>query len=325
MTEPPPPWTRRHLLGLEGMSPEEISTILDTAATMREVNQREIKKVPILRGKTVINLFFENSTRTRTSFELAGKRMSADVINVNVATSSAAKGETLYDTLANLQAMNPDAVVMRHPESGAHTFMARHLEAAVINAGDGRHEHPTQALLDLLTIRDHLPRIRRKGFDELQVAICGDVLHSRVARSNAHGLRTLGAKVRFVGPPTLMPARAAEAFGVEVHHRMEEGLEGVDVVMMLRAQKERMEGAFIPSIREYFTFWGLTRERLARAQPNAIVMHPGPMNRGMEISSEVADDPERAVILEQVANGLAVRMGVLYLLCGGAAVGRREE
>lgn len=309
-------WNRKHLLGMEGLTREEIGSMLDTAASLREVNRRDIKKVPTLRGKTVINLFFENSTRTRTSFELAGKRMSADVINMSVASSSVQKGETLIDTLTNLQAMNPDVVVVRHPESGALEFLARNLDAALVNAGDGRHEHPTQALLDLLTIEDHLPLLERDSFEGLTVAICGDVLHSRVARSNALALKTLGATVRFVGPPTLMPAQAEEAFGVQVYHDMEKGLEDAHVVIMLRLQRERMAGAFLPSIREYFEFWGLTRSRLKRAADNAIVMHPGPMNRGVEISSDVADDPDRSVILEQVANGLAVRMAVLYRLSG---------
>ena len=314
-------WHRKHLLGIAGLTREEIGAMLDTASSLREVNRRDIKKVPTLRGKTVINLFFEHSTRTRTSFELAGKRMSADVVNMSVSTSSVKKGETLIDTLANLQAMNPDVVVIRHPESGASEFLARHLDAALVNAGDGRHEHPTQGLLDLLTIRDHLPLLGQEQFEGLVVAICGDVLHSRVARSDAAGLRALGAEVRFVGPPTLMPAHAEEAFDVTVHHRMEEGLEGAHVVIMLRLQRERMQGAYLPSVREYFEFWGLTYARLARAAPNAIIMHPGPINRGVEIASEVADDPERSVILEQVANGLAVRMAVLYRLSG--AGGRR--
>ncbi|MBF0370860.1 MAG: aspartate carbamoyltransferase catalytic subunit [Magnetococcales bacterium] len=310
-------WNRKHLLGMEGLSRDEISTLLETAASIREINRREIKKVPTLRGRTVINLFYENSTRTRTSFELAGKRMSADVINVSVATSSVAKGETLYDTMANLEAMNPDVVVVRHPQSGANEFLAQHLDTAIVNAGDGRHEHPTQALLDILTIDDNLPRLGRDNFEGMEVAICGDSLHSRVARSNAIALKTLGAKVRFVGPPTLMPTRAEEAFGVKVYHDMDEGLDGVQVVMMLRLQRERMSGGFFPSIREYFEFWGLSRSRLAKAAPEAIVMHPGPMNRGVEIASDVADDPDRAVILEQVANGLAVRMAILYRLCAG--------
>ncbi|MBF0212623.1 MAG: aspartate carbamoyltransferase catalytic subunit, partial [Magnetococcales bacterium] len=286
------------------------------AASLREVNRREIKKVPTLRGKTVINLFFENSTRTRTSFELAGKRMSADVINMSVASSSVKKGETLIDTLATLQAMNPDVVVIRHPDSGAQEFLARHLDAAIVNAGDGRHEHPTQALLDLLTIHDHLPLLDRDGFEGLVVAVCGDSLHSRVARSLALGLRTMGGEVRFVGPPGLIPPKAEEAFGTRVYHSMDEGLDGAHVVMALRLQLERMSVGFIPSVREYFAFWGLTRERLQRAAPGAFVMHPGPINRGVEIASEVADDRERSVILEQVANGLAVRMAVLYRLCG---------
>ena len=315
-------WNRKHLLGMAGLTQEEIGSMLDTAASLREVNRRDIKKVPTLRGKTVINLFFENSTRTRTSFELAGKRMSADVVNMSVNTSSVQKGETLLDTLANLQAMNPDVVVIRHPESGVAEFLARNLDAALVNAGDGRHEHPTQALLDLLTMQDHLPLLGQDGFAGLSVAICGDVLHSRVARSTTIGLKTLGAEVRFVGPPTLMPAQAEKSFGVTVHHHMEEGLAGVQVIVMLRLQRERMSGAYLPSIREYFTFWGLTRRRLQQAAANAIVMHPGPMNRGVEIASDVADDPERSVILEQVANGLAVRMAVLYRLCG--AGGRRQ-
>jgi aspartate carbamoyltransferase catalytic subunit len=317
-------WNRKHLLGMSDLSREEIISILDTAASFREVNRRDIKKVPTLRGKTVINLFYENSTRTRTSFELAGKRMSADVINMSVASSSVKKGETLIDTLANLQAMNPDVVVVRHSESGAQEFLARYLDAAIVNAGDGSHEHPTQALLDLLTIDNHLPLMGWESFEGLTVAICGDVLHSRVARSNALGLTTMGANVRFVGPPTLMPSQVEEAFGVRVYHRMEEGIEGADVVMMLRLQQERMEGAFLPSVREYYEFWGLNHERLALAAPKAIVMHPGPMNRGVEITSKVADDPNHSVILEQVANGLAIRMAVLYRLCGVEAERIRE-
>ncbi len=308
-------WNRKHLLSMRGIGQEEILSILDTAASFREVNHRDIKKVPTLRGKTIINLFYENSTRTRTSFELAGKRMSADVINMSVASSSVKKGETLIDTLATLQAMNPDVVVVRHSESGAQEFLARHLNAAIINAGDGRHAHPTQALLDILTIHDHLPIMGREDFRGLKVAICGDILHSRVARSNAQGLATMGAEVRFVGPPTLMPAKVEEAFNVKVFHRMDEGIEGVNVVMMLRLQQERMTKGYVPSVREYFHYWGLTRKRLALASETAIVMHPGPMNRGVEIASEVADDLERSVILEQVANGLAIRMAVLYRLC----------
>ncbi|MBF0623758.1 MAG: aspartate carbamoyltransferase catalytic subunit [Magnetococcales bacterium] len=309
---------RKNLLGMADLTAEEIFRILDTAASFREVNARDIKKVPTLRGKTIINLFFENSTRTRTSFELAGKRMSADVINISASSSSVAKGETLYDTVATLQAMNPDVVVVRHAQSGAHVFLARNLpRTVVVNAGDGRHEHPTQALLDLLTIRDHLPAMKRQGFAGLQVAICGDVVHSRVARSNAIALNTLGARVRFVGPPTLMPAQAEQAWGVTVHSDMESGLAGVDVVMVLRLQNERMNGAFIPSVREYFEFWGINRDRLNLAAPHAVVMHPGPINRGVEIASDVADDPKRTLILEQVANGLAVRMALLYRLCGG--------
>jgi aspartate carbamoyltransferase catalytic subunit len=312
-------WNQKHLLGMEGLGREKIRHLLDTAVSMREVNHRDIKKVPTLRGKTIFNLFFENSTRTRTSFELAGKRMSADVINMSVASSSVKKGETLLDTVATLQAMNPDIVVMRHPESGAHALLAEHLgQSSIVNAGDGRHEHPTQALLDILTIQDNLPLMGKGGFEELTVAICGDVTHSRVARSNILGLTTLGARIRLVGPPTLMPPQVKKAFpGVEVFHDMDQGLKDVDVVMMLRLQMERMGTGFFPSIREYFEFWGLNKKRLSQARAHAIVMHPGPMNRGVEIASEVADDPDRAVILDQVANGLAVRMAVLYLLCGG--------
>lgn len=317
-------WTRRHLISMEGLTSEEIGVILDTAASLREVNRRDIKKLPTLRGKTTINLFYENSTRTRTSFELAGKRLSADVINISVATSSVKKGETLLDTMANMQAMNPDVVVLRHQEAGAQSFLARHMDASIVNAGDGRHEHPTQCLLDLLTIRDNLGMVGcPESFEGLKVAICGDVLHSRVARSNMIALKTLGADVRLVGPPTLMPTKVEEVYGVTVYNDMDEGLEGVDVVMMLRLQLERMAGAFIPSVREYFEFWGLDNRRLALAAPQAFVMHPGPINRGVEISSGVVDNPERAVILDQVTNGLAVRMAVLYLLCGVG--GRKDE
>ncbi|WP_085447212.1 aspartate carbamoyltransferase catalytic subunit [Magnetofaba australis] len=312
-------WSRKHLLGMDGLNREEIGAILDTASAIREVNHRPIKKVPILKGKTVINLFYENSTRTRTSFELAGKRMSADVVNISASSSSVSKGETLLDTMANLQAMNPDVVVLRHPNSGAPHFLARHLDAGIINAGDGQHEHPTQCLLDLLTMQDHLGKMGRDNFEGMTVAICGDVLHSRVARSNAFALRTLGAKVRFSGPPTLMPSRAEEVFDVTVHHRMEEAVEGADVVMMLRLQQERMAAAYLPSVREYFRYWGLTRQRLELTRPHAVVMHPGPINRGVEIATDVADNPNRSVILEQVTNGLAVRMAVLYHLCTGAA------
>ncbi|MGN7611126.1 aspartate carbamoyltransferase catalytic subunit [Magnetococcales bacterium HHB-1] len=317
-----PVWTRRHLLGMEDISSEEIEIILNTAVSMREVNRRDIKKVPALRGKTVINLFYENSTRTRTSFELAGKRMSADVINMSVSSSSVKKGETLYDTMANLQAMTPDLVVIRHAESGAQVFLAKHLQdSAIINAGDGQHEHPSQALLDLLTIRDALPHFSKIDFQGLNVAICGDVLHSRVARSNALALKTLGANVRFIGPPTLIPPFAEEAFGAKVFYNMDEGLRDVDVVMVLRLQLERMSGGFFPSVREYFEHWGMTRERLEKAREHAILMHPGPMNRGVEIASDIADDPDRSMILNQVENGLAVRMALLYHLCGGQ--GRR--
>ncbi|MBF0137798.1 MAG: aspartate carbamoyltransferase catalytic subunit [Magnetococcus sp. DMHC-1] len=316
---------RKHLLGMAELSREDITQILETAASIREINYRDIKKVPTLRGKTVINLFFENSTRTRTSFELAGKRMSADVINISVASSSVAKGETLIDTMITLQAMNPDVVVVRHAEPGVHAFLARHMDTAVVNAGDGGHEHPTQSLLDMLTIEDNLHRLNRKNFEGLVVAICGDVLHSRVARSNAIGLRTMGAQVRLVGPPTLMPRFAEEALGARVFHDLDQGLADAQVVMVLRLQLERMHTAFIPSIREYFKFWGLNRRRLAHAAPGALVMHPGPVNRGVEISSELTDDPERTVILDQVANGLAIRMAVLYRLCSGRVTVEKES
>jgi aspartate carbamoyltransferase catalytic subunit len=266
-----------------------------------------------LRGQTLINLFFEDSTRTRTSFELAGKRLGADVINMSVSTSSVNKGETLLDTAATLNAMHCDLLVVRHDQSGAPNLLAQKVDAAVINAGDGTHEHPTQALLDALTIR------RRKGrLDALTVAICGDVLHSRVARSNIHLLTTMGSRVRVVGPPTLIPAECAR-LGVEVFHDMAAGLAGVDIVMMLRLQKERMaRGGLVPSAREYFRFFGLDAEKLAHAAPDALVMHPGPMNRGVEIDSEVADDPDRSLIREQVEMGVAVRMAVLDTLSRGA-------
>ncbi|MBF0189102.1 MAG: aspartate carbamoyltransferase catalytic subunit [Magnetococcales bacterium] len=319
MTSERSAWKRRHLLGMEGLTRTEIEQLLETSVSMREVNRRDIKKVPTLRGKTVINLFYENSTRTRGSFELAGKRMSADVINVSVATSSVKKGETLIDTVATLHAMNPDAVVIRHADSGIHTFLARELDTALINAGDGRHEHPTQALLDMLTIRDNLFRMGRSDFEGLTVAIVGDVAHSRVARSNAIGLATMGARVRFVGPPTLMPTEAEKAFGVTVHHRLEEGIKDADVVMILRLQLERMGGGFFPSIREYFEFWGMSHERLKLASEDALVMHPGPMNRGVEIASPLADDLERSMILDQVHNGVAVRMAVLYHICNASS------
>ncbi|MGH7896918.1 MAG: aspartate carbamoyltransferase catalytic subunit [Candidatus Binatia bacterium] len=309
------PFTQRHLLGLEGVPAGDIVHVLDTARSFLEISERDIKKVPTLRGKTVINLFYEASTRTRTSFEIAAKRLSADTINISASTSSAEKGETLADTARNLEAMRPDAIVIRHPASGAPHLLARAVSSAVINAGDGAHEHPTQALLDLFTIREKKGRI-----DGLEVAIVGDILHSRVARSNLHGLRTLGARVRLVGPPTLLPAEFAD-FGVSIHHQLESGIEGADVIMMLRIQRERQGRNFFPSLEEYSRYFGLDRAALEAAKPDVVVLHPGPMNRGIEISSEVADGPY-SLILDQVTNGVAVRMALLYLLAarGRAAV-----
>jgi aspartate carbamoyltransferase catalytic subunit len=306
---------QKHLLGIRGLSAEEITHVLDTAETFREVSEREIKKVPTLRGRTVINLFFEPSTRTRTSFEIAGKRLSADVINISSSSSSVTKGETLLDTARNLEAMSPDLIVIRHPSAGAPHQLARVCRASVVNAGDGAHEHPTQALLDALTIRQ-----RKGSFKGLKVAILGDILHSRVARSNAHLLTTLGASVSLAGPGTLAPpefASLAAGGGLRVESRIEEAIESADVVMVLRIQRERQDSAFLPSLREYAVHYGLTLKRLRLAKPDAIVMHPGPLNRGIEISSDVADGA-RSLILDQVANGLAVRMAVLYLLGGGA-------
>jgi len=301
----------KHLLGIADLSPEEISLILDTAEAMKEVGTRTIKKVPALRGKTVVNLFFEPSTRTRTSFEIAEKRLSADTLSLAIASSSVVKGETLVDTVLNLEAMSPDMIVMRHASSGAAHFLSRICRSAIINAGDGTHEHPTQALLDAFTIR------ARKGrLNGLKVAIIGDLLHSRVLRSNISLLTKMGADVWVCGPPTLFPADITR-FGVTATSSVEAAVADADVVMLLRIQLERMEGAFFPSLREYFQVFGMTRERLALASPDAIVMHPGPMNRGVEIASDVADGPQ-SVILDQVANGVAVRMAVLYLLAGGA-------
>jgi aspartate carbamoyltransferase catalytic subunit len=309
--------SHRHLLGIRGLSADEITHILDTAETFREISLREIKKVPTLRGRTVINLFFEPSTRTRTSFEIAGKRLSADVINVSSSSSSVTKGETLLDTARNLEAMGPDLIVIRHPSAGAPHQLARVCRASVVNAGDGAHEHPTQALLDALTIRQQKGSLRG-----LRVAIIGDILHSRVARSNAHLLTTLGASVSVAGPGTLAPPEFAALVGGEslsVARRVEDAIEGADVVMVLRIQRERQDKAFLPSLREYAVHYGLNLKRLQLAKPDAIVMHPGPMNRGIEIASDVADGA-RSLILDQVANGLAVRMAVLYLLGGGAGV-----
>ncbi|NCY25336.1 MAG: aspartate carbamoyltransferase catalytic subunit, partial [Alphaproteobacteria bacterium] len=273
-----------------------------------EKNREPDKKYAILKGRTLINLFFENSTRTRTSFELAGKRLGADVINMSASVSSVKKGETLIDTAMTLNAMHPDFIAVRHPESGAPHLLARKVECSVINAGDGCHEHPTQALLDALTILES-----GRKFEGLTVAICGDILHSRVARSNIKLLNLLGARVRIIAPPTLMPAEP-KSFGVEVFHDMRKGLEGVDIIMMLRLQLERMEGSFIPSVREYFHYYGLDEEKLRFAKPDALIMHPGPINRGVEIDSKLADDLNRSVILQQVEMGVAVRQAVLELL-----------
>ena len=298
----------RHLLGIEPLSPPEITTILDLADTYVDLNRRTIKHADALSGMTQINMFFENSTRTQASFELAGKRLGADVMNMSMQTSSVKKGETLIDTALTLNAMRPDLLVVRHPHSGAVNLLAEKVNCAVLNAGDGRHEHPTQALLDALTIRRANGRLHR-----LTVAICGDIAHSRVARSNLILLGKMESRIRLVGPATLMPAGAAD-FGCEVYEDMREGLDGADVVMMLRLQKERMDGGFIPSEREYYHRWGLDAEKLAHAKPDAIVMHPGPMNRGVEIDGTIADDINRSVIQDQVEMGVAVRMAAMDLL-----------
>ncbi len=303
----------RHLLTLQGLPRETLLAVLDTAASFVSIGEREVKKVPLLRGKTIFNLFFEPSTRTRTTFEIAAKRLSADVISLNVQSSSQSKGETMLDTVQNLEAMNADMFVVRHAASGAAHFIARHVRShiSVVNAGDGRHAHPTQGLLDMFTIRHF-----KGDFAPLRVAIVGDVLHSRVARSEIHALRTLGVReIRVVAPKTLLPS-GIEELGVRVFHDMAEGLRGVDVVMMLRLQNERMKGSLLPSAGEYFKNYGLTAAKLALAAPDAIVMHPGPMNRGVEIDSAVADGPQ-AVILPQVTFGIAVRMAVMSMLAGG--------
>ncbi len=301
---------RKDLLGLEELSPEEINFILETSESFVEISERPIKKVPVLRGLTVVNLFFEPSTRTRTSFELAEKRLSADTVNISASTSSAVKGETLKDTAKNIEAMSIDMLVVRHSAPGAPHFLAKVLSCPVINAGDGSHEHPTQALLDLLTLK------KRKGrIEGLRVAIVGDILHSRVARSNIWGLTKLGASVVVCGPPTLIPPEI-ESMGVEVSHDLKGAIRDVDVIMMLRIQTERLEECFFPSIREYSELFGLDSEKLKYAKPDVLIMHPGPLNRGVEITPEVADGPY-SVILEQVKYGLAVRMAVLYLLGGG--------
>ena len=302
-------WKRKDLLSLQELDAAEITEVLDASESMREIATREIKKVPTLRGKTVVNLFYEASTRTRTSFEIAGKWLSADVINFSSSGSSAEKGESLLDTAKNIEAMSPDVVVVRHKASGAPALLARHLACAVVNAGDGAHEHPTQGLLDLLTIR------QKKGhLDGLNVTIVGDVAHSRVARSDIHGMRKMGMTVTVAGPPTLIPP-ACQELGVKVSHRLEEAIAHADVIMMLRLQHERMEGGLIPSLREYSRVWGLSLAKLQPCRPDVLIMHPGPVNRGVELAPEVADS-RYSVILDQVTNGVAVRMAVLYLLAG---------
>jgi aspartate carbamoyltransferase catalytic subunit len=300
----------KDLLGLEGLDRGQLQLLLDTAEPFKEISLRAIKKVPTLRGATIVNLFFEPSTRTRISFEFAEKRLSADTVNVASAGSSVSKGETLVDTARNLEAMKIDMVVVRHASSGAAHFLAQRIESNVINAGDGTHEHPTQGLLDLLTLRDHFGRL-----EGLKVCICGDVLHSRVARSNIWGLRTMGAEVAICGPRSLLPNHV-ESLGVHVFRRIEEAIEWADALNILRLQLERMQAGYIPSLREYNRVFGVTREKLDRAPRDILIMHPGPMNRGVEIDSDVADGPH-SVILDQVTNGVAVRMAVLYLLAGG--------
>jgi len=302
----------KDLLGLEELTREQILSILDTAEAFKEISERPVRKVPYLRGQTVVNAFFENSTRTRVSFEFAEKRMGADTVSISTTGSSVQKGETLVDTARNLEAMRIDMVVIRHASSGSAHFLAKRIESNVINAGDGKHEHPTQGLLDLLTIRDH-----RQAIEGLKVCICGDVLHSRVARSNIHGLKRLGAEVGVCGPVTLMPADVRE-LGVHYFNRIEAAIEWADVLNVLRLQLERMKGGFIPSLREYNRVYGVTRARVEAAPRDLLILHPGPMNRGVEIDSDVADGPH-SVILQQVTNGVAVRMAVLYLLAGGPA------
>jgi aspartate carbamoyltransferase catalytic subunit len=308
----------KDLLGIEQLSVEDIHLILDTAEALKEVAARPVKKVPPLRGKTVVNLFFEPSTRTRSSFELAEKRLSADILNFSASTSSVSKGETLLDTAYNLEAMSPDIIVIRHESAGAPYMLARECRSAIINAGDGMHEHPTQALLDALTVRTV-----KKKLAGLKLAIIGDIAHSRVARSNTILFHKVGAEVRVCGPPTLIPWEF-EKLGATITGRIEEAIEGADVIMMLRLQNERQHEAFIPSTREYYNFYGLTRERMRLAKKDTIVMHPGPMNRGVEIDSDVAD-ADYSVILNQVANGIATRMAVLYLLSGNAGLKARRS
>ncbi len=305
-------WKRKDLLGIRELSTEEINLILDTALPMKDIIKRDIKKVPTLRGKSVINLFYEASTRTRTSFELAGKYLSADTVNIAASSSSVVKGESLIDTGKTIDVMGADVVIIRHQASGAPHLLARNIRASVVNAGDGAHEHPTQALLDLFTIKQ-----AKDGFNGLTVTILGDILHSRVARSNIWGLLKLGAKVRVAGPSTLIPP-GIEGMGVEVYHRVEDALEGADVVNVLRLQLERQQKGLFPTIREYARLFGINNRRASLAKPDALILHPGPMNRGVEISPEVADGLQ-SLITEQVTNGVAVRMAILYLLTGGIA------
>jgi len=311
-------WAGKDILGIQEMSVAEIELILDTAASFKEVSTREIKKVPTLRGKTVINLFYEASTRTRTSFEIAGKRLSADTINISASSSSVVKGETLIDTAKNLEAMKPDCIVIRHSAAGAPHLLARLMDVPVINAGDGAHEHPTQALLDLLTVKEKVGRLAG-----LKVAIVGDILHSRVARSNIWGFIKMGAEVHAAGPRTMKPADV-ERMGVHWHTSLREVIPIADVIMMLRIQLERQEGGFFPTLREYSRLFGLNMEVMMAAKPGVLIMHPGPMNRGVEISPEVADGPF-SVILDQVTNGVAVRMALLYLLVGGEKESERSS
>lgn len=310
-------FTRKHLLGLEELSSDEIRMILDTAVPFKEISERQIKKVPVLRGKTIVNLFFEASTRTRTSFEFAEKRLSADTVNVNVSTSSVSKGETLVDMARNLEAMKIDMVVIRHSASGAPAFLSERIDSNVINAGDGWHEHPTQGLLDMLTMRDHLGRL-----EGLKVAIIGDVVHSRVARSNIWGLKKMGAEVGVCGPPTLVPPSLKE-LGVTIYPRVEDALSEVDVINVLRIQLERMQSNLFPSLGEYNRLYGISNRRLEQAGHDILILHPGPMNRGVEIDSDVADGGHQ-VILKQVTNGVAIRMATLFLLAGGKQAGAAE-
>lgn len=303
-------FTKKDILGISSLSPAEIGLILDTAAGLKEISTRPIKKVPTLRGKTVIMFFYEPSTRTRTSFDIAAKRLSADTHSISVSTSSIVKGETLIDTARNLEAMQPDVIVIRHSASGAPHLLARLLKASIINAGDGMHEHPTQALLDMMTVREHLGKIAG-----LRIAIIGDIAHSRVARSNMIGFTKMGAHVTVSGPPTMIPM-GIESYGVSVTHHIDEAVEGADVIMMLRIQKERLESYLFPTEREYSNYFGLNNKRLKHAKEGVLIMHPGPINRGVEIAPDVADGPY-SMILDQVTNGVAIRMALLYLVMGG--------